>query len=141
MLRVLAVSVSLTGCLDALAPEVGPLSEPAMCDVDSAPGRNVSFATDISPILRRSCDRCHLPGGEGQQMSGLDVSSYDTLRAGGTRSLDTIVIDRMPCESVLWQKTGTAPPFGARMPRNATPLPDADRLLIHDWIAEGAQDD
>jgi hypothetical protein len=140
--RVLAIALAgLAGCLDALAPEVGPPSEVTTCDADSDPTREVSFATDVSPIFRRACDRCHQPGGDGQQQSGLDVSTYDSLRAGGTRSVGTIVIDRMPCSSVLYQKTGPAPPFGMRMPRNASPLADADRALIHDWIAEGAEDD
>ncbi len=53
----------------------------------------------------------------------------------------TIVVDGMPCASILYQKTGPSPPFGARMPRSASALSDADRKLIHDWIAEGAQND
>lgn len=128
-------------CLDPFAPDVGPLSPAQTCDDDLDPARAVSFRTDVSPIFRRACDRCHRPGGDGVQESGLDLSTYASLRAGGSRSVGTIVVDGQPCSSVLWQKIGPAPPFGARMPRNDPPLAEADRALIHDWIAEGALDE
>src|SRR5215216_5023766 len=103
MPRALAISLLwLAGCLDALAPDVGAIGAAATCNTDSDPDRATSFASDVSPILRRDCDRCHTPGGEGELSSGLDLSTYDSLRAGGTHSVGTIVIDRMPCQSVLW---------------------------------------
>jgi hypothetical protein len=128
-------------CLDALAPDVGPLTPRPTCNDDLDPSRDVSFSNDVSPIFRGACDRCHVPGAEGFQQSGLDLSTYSSLRVGGGRSLDAIVVDGEPCASVLWQKLGPAPPFGARMPRDDAALQDAQIDLIHDWIAEGAGDD
>lgn len=130
----------LPACLGALAPDVGPAIPAGACDADGDPATAVSFQGAISPIFRRDCDRCHLPGGAGFDRSGLDLSTYSSLRAGGTRSVGTIVVDGQPCASVLWQKVSPAPPFGARMPKDSPALPDADLALIHDWIAEGAAD-
>ena len=127
-------------CLDAFAPDVGPLSPAQTCNNDLDPGRAVSFRDDVSPIFRRACDGCHLAGGDGLQESGLDLATYTSLRAGGSRSVGTIVVDGEPCASVLWQKVGPAPPFGSRMPKGDPALPETDRALIHDWIAEGARE-
>lgn len=128
-------------CLDALAPEVGPLTPASQCNDDLDPARAVSFRVDVAPIFRRACDGCHLEGGEGDLRSGLELEDYIKLRAGGGRSMGAIVIDGEPCASVLWQKIGPAPPFGERMPRAQLPLPQVEIDLIHDWIAEGARDD
>ncbi len=137
----LLAGLAPAGCLDALAPEVGPLAPAGTCNVDRDPARTVSFRDDVAPIFQRACNRCHSPGGEGVDQSGLDLSTYSSLRAGGTRSVGTIVVDGAPCASVLWQKIGPAPPFGTRMPRDGAALPAAEIDLVHDWIAEGAHDD
>jgi hypothetical protein len=131
----------LPACLQALAPDVGPPAPVPACDDDLDPARAASFRSGVSPILGRACTSCHAPGGEGFQSSGLDLSTYATLRAGGTRSGAAIIAGGEPCASPLWQKLGPAPPFGARMPKNALPLPQVEIDLIHDWIAEGARDD
>ena len=143
MTRAALAALWLTGCLDAIGPEVGPLQQPAAtCNDDSDPARTVSFAADIvgGVFERGGCPRCHTNGGDGVQQSGFDIASYATLRAGGTRSKASIVIDGKPCTSVLFEKIGPAPPFGARMPRNDSPLSAADQQLVHDWISEGARD-
>lgn len=143
-MRAVVALALLAGCLDAIAPDVGPpamaAGDGATCDTDSDPRTAVTFAAQIAPILADACRRCHNPDGEGFQNSGLDLSTYDSLRAGGTRSVGTIVVPGEPCASVLFQKIGEAPPFGSRMPRGDAPLPAAEQLLIHDWIAEGALD-
>jgi hypothetical protein len=130
-----------TACLDALAPDVGPVTPVSQCNDDLDPARAVSFRNDVSPIFRRACDGCHREGGEGDLRSGFELETYVQLRAGGARSMGAIVVDGEPCASILWQKIGPAPPFGERMPMGQPPLPDAEIALIHDWIAEGARDD
>lgn len=136
-----------TGCLGVLAPDVGPPSgttdATACSNADSNPAMTVSFSVHLKNgvFQRGGCATCHTGDGLGLQQSGLDLSSYATLRAGGGRSGAAIVVDGMPCASILAQKIGTAPPFGRRMPYNGPPyLSDADILLVRDWIAEGAHD-
>jgi len=137
------------GCLDLLEPDVGEPLRPACADVDSDPDTDVSFREDLEVgLFSRSdleCVECHSSGGKhplGLRVSGLSLDSYTALRRGGDESGEAIVVPGRPCESILLQKVGEAPPFGARMPLQGPPFltPD-DRQVISDWIAEGADDD
>lgn len=143
----------LAGCDITYQPEVGPLQAgevdagmgsdgPApsvsRC-VDSDPETQVSFSLHIRPLLSRSpggCTGCH----GANSTSGFSVGSYDLLRRGGNQSGTKIIVAGDPCESILPQKLGVAPPFGARMPYSGPPFYNAAELtLVRDWIAEGAQ--
>jgi len=142
----LAAVVGIAGCVDTFGPDVGPLLNPTGCDaVDSNPGLDVHFQVDLLDGVfaqgEIDCARCHTGNGDGVRTSGFDTSTYDTVRLGGGRSGAAIVIDGNPCDSILVQKLGPSPPFGARMPRNGPPyLSDADLQLVRDWILEGARD-
>jgi hypothetical protein len=137
--------VAVAAC--ALAPDVGPLLAGTCNSTDSRPETAVSFGADIRPLLSGptgSCG-CHLQSsggpGPGVQLSGLDLSSFETLRDGGLISGARIVVAGDPCASILYQKLSVAPSFGSRMPLNGPPFLTDDQLrLIHDWIAEGAKD-
>ena len=130
-----------------LEPDVGPRLAGTCDSADTDPRTSVSFARDIRSLISRptgGCS-CHLPSsggtGTGTQLSGLDLSSFASLRAGGFHSGDRIVVASDPCSSILYQKLSDAPPFGSRMPLNGTPFFSPDELrLVHDWIAEGAND-
>lgn len=141
MKRFLVCFYMLAGC--GLAPDVGPLATGGCDNADTDPKLGLGFAADIQPILKR-CG-CHMPTSAGApgpatQITGLDLSSLATLRAGGHNSGPDIVIAMQPCDSILYQKVGVAPPFGARMPYNGPPyLTDDEIRKIHDWIAEGGQ--
>lgn len=155
MKRALALALAATttvaciGVLDPVDPAVGPPIGARCSNEDSDPGTDVSFARDVLPLIRGESGpvgcSCHLPGSAepiGIEQAGLDLSTYASLRSGGVRSGSAIVIDRRPCDSLIVQKTGEAPPVGARMPFDGPPfLSDAERQLIADWIAEGAGDD
>jgi hypothetical protein len=138
----------LAGCADVLAPDVGPPIRGACADLDSDPDVDIHFTDDVEAIFATGaahCLGCHSPDGEtplGLEVGGLDLSEYEYLREGGVVSGDDIVVPGEPCRSVLVQKLGAAPPFGARMPLDGPPfLSDADRQVIADWIAEGAHED
>lgn len=142
---------ALAGCigvLDPVDPAVGPPLTSRCTNEDSDPGTDVSFSRDIAPLIRGESGPvgcgCHLPGSAtpiGIEQSGLDLSSFASLRAGGNRSRANIVVAGRPCDSIIVQKTGEAPPVGARMPFDGPPfLSDAERQLVADWIAEGAGD-
>ena len=141
----IALLCVLAGCAQLIEPDVGPPAHAVCGDVDSDPQHDVSFSRDVVSIVDEyHCRDCHTPGGKtpiGFQVGGLDLSSYDTLRAGGARSGAAIVVPGMPCESVLLQKLSAGPPFGARMPLDGpTYLGAEDLRLIADWITEGARD-
>lgn len=142
--RALAFTICMTGCLDALGPDVGPLATPPemQCAGDSNPMLAVEYAPDIENVFDRGgCHDCHTNDGLGVRQSGLDLKTYSTLRTGGGRSGAAIVIDGDPCASILVQKLETSPPFGRRMPYDGPPyLLPADIQLVRDWIDEGARD-
>lgn len=142
----------LAGCSLDYEPDVGPLRPtgpdaaidpdgtpfvPGLCG-DSDPSTPVSFSAQIRPLTARSpggCLGCH----GSSQTSGFSLGSYESLRRGGQNSGTRIVVPGKPCESVIVQKLGLAPPFGARMPYNGPPYFNAEELtLVRDWIAEGA---
>ena len=55
-------------------------SGPACAAAPTAP--RVSFSEDVLPLLKFRCPACHLPGGEGYDKSGFDISSYETVMKG-----------------------------------------------------------
>lgn len=136
------------GCAEELRPDVGAPVEELCLDEDSDPDAPVRFQRDIVDVLFErdvtGCHQCHRPDAPtplGFEVGGLDLSNATTLRRGGVVSGSDIVIPGRPCDSILFQKVGPAAPFGGRMPINGPPfLNDDERLLIHDWIAEGALD-
>jgi hypothetical protein len=140
---VFVLAIGLAGCIDALDPEVGAPLAARCVDADSDPARTLSFATDVAPVLQR-CRYCHSPYGTvplGYEIGHLDLGSYETIRAGGAVSGARIIVPGQPCASVLLQKLSPGPPFGSRMPLDGPPfLSDRDLGIIHDWIAEGAND-
>lgn len=145
-MRAALLLVGCIGCVAPLAPDVGPLAHAQCTDTDSDPSTEISYARDVQTIFEGDeyhCVHCHTPTGPtplGLEVGGLDLSRYDTLMAGGRGG--AVVVPGAPCESLIVEKVGEAPPFGARMPLDGPPfLDDEDVQVIADWIAEGARDD
>ncbi len=154
----LALVALIATCMPACVeleyePEVGALQPIAAEDqpdagvpppvtnrcTDSNPMVSVSFARDIRPITTKSPGGCNCHASN--STSGFNLGSYDALRRGGTNSGTRIIVPGKPCDSILLQKLGLAPPFGARMPYNGPPyFSAAELVLVRDWIAEGALD-
>ena len=42
----------------------------------------ISYKTDVSPIIHDYCLNCHEPGGKGYEKSGLNMSTYQSLMKG-----------------------------------------------------------
>jgi len=80
----------------------------------------------------------HAAGGSG----GLDLrsaTSYTLLvNTASTGYAGVRVLPGDPHVSVLYQKLEGDPATGAGMPFGGDALPPAQRLLIHDWIEQGA---
>jgi hypothetical protein len=148
-LALAACALLLCSCLaEVWDPDVGPLRAGLCKPDDSDPDHDVSFHDDVLPLLKRPFGQggcsCHIPSGKrasGLEATGLELSSYRTLMAGGNQSADTIVLPGDPCNSLIVQKVSNAPPYGARMPSDGPPyLTPSERALLADWIAEGARD-
>ena len=89
-----------------------------------------SFNADILPILTNQCAfaGCHVAGGP----DGIDLRTYQALKAGGEDGAIVIVDDARDSELVEQIVEG-------KMPPNGPPLPAAQTQLIIDWINEGAK--
>lgn len=123
--------LALGGCSDEGSDPVSPGPDP-----DPDP---ISFAEDIQPIFTASCVGCHGLGGNG----GLDLregSAYGNLVGVDSQGYPgkRVMADE-PANSVLYLKLTGDSSTGTRMPP-AGLLPEAQRNLVRDWIAEGAQD-
>lgn len=125
--------LALVGCSDDGSDPVSPGPDP---DPDPDP---VSFATQIQPIFTASCVGCHGSGGNG----GLDLregQAYGNLVGVDSQGYagKRVMADE-PANSVLYLKMSGDSSTGTRMPPTGL-LPQAQRDLVRDWIAEGAQD-
>ena len=116
----------------------GTAAIPGCSNADSDPATPVSLKNNIRPLMTRSpggCMPCHL----GRVNSGLDLSSYESLRRGGQNSGTRIIVPGEPCNSILPKKISRTPPFGSRMPFNGPPyFTIEEQQLVRDWVAEGA---
>ncbi len=96
-----------------------------------------SYAKDVEPILVKNCKECHIPGGDGLEKSGLDMSSYDSLMKG--TKFGPIVKAGDPLTSTLVMLVeGRADP-SLRMPHGKEKLLDSDIAKIRTWVEQGAK--
>src|SRR5262245_41224113 len=109
-------------------------TKPARAQAAKTGDRPVSFINDIAPILKENCFACH----DSKKRKGkLDMTSYETLRNGGTKE-DPITPEK-PEERLLVDLL-TAKDKSRMPPKEAgEPLNKAKIELIQKWIAEGAK--
>jgi len=108
-------------------------------------GAAVSYAQVQSVFQKNGCTACH--PGVNPALNLLPGKSYADLV--GIRALDDPDLYRVvagdPDNSFLYLKVGgdpviaDIPGVGRRMPPQAPPISDADKRIIHDWIAQGAK--
>ncbi len=97
----------------------------------------LTYQASIKPILEANCVKCHVPGGEGYEKSGLRMDSYEGLMKG--TKYGAVVIPGSSVGSTLYRLvSGQADP-SIRMPHGQASLPDADVATIAAWIDQGAK--
>lgn len=88
---------------------------------------DVSYFRDIQTVIQRDCQGCHQPN---MKSSGLDLTSYEGLKAGGKHG---------PGQStLLGYLSGESKP---RMPLGKPALSPEQVALFRAWIEAGAKDD
>lgn len=125
----LALPIFLAACQDKLVDHTD----------SGEPVTDVSFSTEVQPILNASCSGvgCHI----GQTTNGVNLSSYAQVTAStGTQYGGKIVVPGDADASPIVDKLSTNPDFGTRMPRGGAALSAAQIQLIRTWIDEGALD-
>jgi mono/diheme cytochrome c family protein len=103
---------------------------------DKAP--DVSFKTDVKPVLEHYCAECHMPGGDGTLASGFVVDSYGSVMAGG--KLGPMVVPGDALSSNLYRLVAGKVHPSIAMPHGKDKLPTEDVAKIKAWIDQGAQD-
>lgn len=97
----------------------------------------VSFSTDVQPLLTSRCGDCHVPGRAGYEASGLSMAGYDSLMKG--TKFGAVVIPGDALSSALTMLIeGRADP-SIRMPHGDQPLAAAEQLLVRTWVEQGAK--
>ncbi len=111
----------------AAAPMPAPVTRPKL-----RPG-DVSFASDIAPVLMEHCGNCH---GETDPEGNLRMTTMQTLLRGG-RTGKAITPGQGKGSLIAQKLRGTAEE-GDRMPLGQPPLPDDVIAAIEKWIDQGA---
>ena len=106
----------------------------ALCGEDSTADiprvQGLAFETDVVPILKDRCVRCHGPR---TQEGGLDLSSPAKVLAGGESG--TVVSAGQLSDSLLWEMIRDK-----KMPPEDEPqLTRKEKTIIRDWITGGAR--
>ena len=99
--------------------------------------KEVSYQTDVQPILKKYCVECHDAGGQGTEKSGLSLASYDDLMQG-TR-FGSIVKPGDSFSSVLIMLVeGRADP-SIKMPHGKASIPQDKIDMLKKWVEQGAK--
>jgi WD40 repeat protein len=93
-----------------------------------------SFTRDVQPVLKKNCAGCHQPA---MKSSGLDLSTYEGLRKGGSKGA-AFNAGQPEASLIIKFVTGEMKP---PMPFGGSPLPAAEIATLREWIKEGAKDD
>jgi hypothetical protein len=104
--------------------------------VCAAPAKT-SFADDVMPIFVGRCFGCHKPGGEGDEKSGLDLSTYEGVMKG-TRLGKMVIPGDAEGSNLMWLLDWRGAPE-THMPLGKKKLSTCDRDAIRAWIREGAK--
>ncbi len=91
----------------------------------------INYDDHVAAIFKRHCLQCH---GESKQEAGLDLSSFASIKKGGSGG-PVVVAGRSSVSRVI--KAITAEDPEERMPPDNDPLPKEQIALIQSWIDTG----
>ncbi len=103
--------------------------------------RNVSYQTQVQPILTAHCVRCH----SGEKPKGkIDLTSYASLMSTRAKisGKQPLVVPGSPAESRLYVLCATAQAH-FRMPPDTSsiaPIPEEELKTLMHWISQGAKE-
>ncbi|WP_417387366.1 PSD1 and planctomycete cytochrome C domain-containing protein [Gimesia sp.] len=103
---------------------------PGLARTIHAAEKPLQFEADIQPVLAAKCGKCH---SDKVRKGGLDLSTIAGVHRGG-ESGESAIAEKVD-DSMLWILID-----GGDMPPEGQPqLTDAERTLIHTWLATGAK--
>jgi cytochrome c len=99
--------------------------------------QEVSFHSDIQPILKSHCVECHSKGGIGFEKSGFRADSYQHVMQG--TKYGPVIVPGSSASSTLYRLIAGEVDPAIRMPYHRDPLPEEKVELIATWIDQGAK--
>ena len=110
-----------------------PAADPAPREMPAAVARKIDFATDIKPILDRSCTNCHA---KGKRKGGFNIDHIHSFIGGGESG--PAVVSGKSAESLLIELVLSNDPED-RMPSKGDPLTLEEIAILRAWIDQGLQ--
>ncbi len=98
--------------------------------------RQVTYKSDIKPILDKHCAECHLPGGTGAVKTQFLVDSYDSLMKG--TKFGPVVVAGDSLSSSLYRLVSGKVDKSIQMPHSKGPMTTSEIAAIEKWIDQGA---
>jgi mono/diheme cytochrome c family protein len=95
------------------------------------------FALKVKPVLDEKCLACHGADPDDLQ-GGLDLRSFESLRAGGDSFERDILVDGDGEHSMLYVTTTRREEGYEMPPKEADRLTEDEQWAIRDWINAGA---
>ena len=97
----------------------------------------VSFSQQVKPVIEQHCLECHEQGGQGEVISGLDLSTYEGLMKG-TDAGPMVIAGDIEGSNLLVLMEGRADPSISMPHGQNEPVPKQDIQTIRSWIGQGA---
>jgi hypothetical protein len=98
--------------------------------------QNVSYKSDIKPILDQHCAECHLKGGTGAEATQFLIDSYDNIMKG-TR-FGPVIVAGDSLSSSLYRLVSGKVDKSIQMPHSKGPMTAQEITAIEKWIDQGA---
>jgi len=122
----------LLGCIAVAASSFLVMAFPALAKGE------VSYKTDIRPIIDDYCLNCHKPGGKGYKKSGLDMRTYKSLMKG--TKFGTVIKPGDSYTSILVQVVEGRVHPSIKMPYGMNGGLAKDKIeLLRKWVQQGAR--
>ncbi len=128
----LALLVLISGCASELLDNTG--GDPPDSNIP-----DVSYSTDVQPVLTASCGGsfCHINGAAGN----VQLNSFSNATSSvGAQYGSAIILPGDSSTSPLMDKLQSSPRLGSRMPLGRSPLSETEITMIASWIDDGALD-
>jgi hypothetical protein len=107
----------------------------------SASAAELTYWSDVRPILRKHCTVCHSERrlDEPEVSAGLALDKPENILKGSKVGKSPVVVAGKPEQSLIVTLL-TEKNKKRAMPLDADPLPDADIATIRNWVATGAKE-
>ena len=107
------------------------------CDSNEKSQPLVSYSKQVIPILQNHCLECHVPNTPGQQASGLDMSTHQSLMKG--TKFGPVIKPNDSLSSTLVILVEGRADASIKMPHGDRPALSADEIkTLRQWIDQGA---